>query len=142
MHFLKADTQVVVRVGPAMAIADGVTPVTTLALTTADQAELLGPAGAATASISANTFAAITGVDGWYDLTLTAAQLAAEGMHTVVVQDASLNTPIFKDFMVVSANVFDSLFAAAGTDYLEVDTQQINGANVVGDGNATPWDGE
>ena len=71
MQELRQGTQVKVRIGPAMAIADGVTPVTTLDVSTADQAELLKHNGVATVDISGATFAAITGVDGWYDLTLT-----------------------------------------------------------------------
>jgi hypothetical protein len=42
------------------------------------------------------------------------------------------------DYTVVPANVYDSL---AGADTLWVDVQEINSAEVTGDGNATPWDG-
>jgi len=128
MQFLKADTQADVRVGPCVDATDGVTPETGITLGAADQAELLEHDGSATTDISGNTFAAVTGCDGWYDLTLTAAQLDTEGMVTVVVQDSSVMLPVFKDFMVVNANVFDSLFAAAATDYLQADMLQISGS--------------
>lgn len=64
MQALRADTETNVKIGVARAIADGITPVTTLALTTADEAELLKTGTTATADISNNSFGAITGADG------------------------------------------------------------------------------
>ena len=122
MQLLKQSTGVDVRIGPAVDATDAVTPETTLALGTADQAELLKHNGAATVDISARTFAAVTGCDGWYDLTLTTADTDTVGMVTIVVQDASLMLPIFKDFMVVPANAYDSL--VGGTDTLQADVTQ------------------
>lgn len=127
MQYLKADTAVKVVVGPVVAVGDGFTPITTLSLSTADEAEIMKHDAAAVTSISANTFAAITSADGYYNLTITAGQLDTEGMLTVLVNDDSLCLPVRNDFMVVNANVFDSLFAAATTDYLQVDTLQLGG---------------
>lgn len=128
MQVLKADTQVKVVIGPVVAVGDGFTPVTTLALTTADEAEAMKHDAAAVTSISGNTFAAITSMDGYYNLTLTAAQLDTEGMLTIGINDDSLCLPVRHDFMVVNANVYDSLYGAATTDYLQVDTLQLGGA--------------
>ena len=125
MQYLKADTAIDVRIGQAVDATDGVTPETTLALGTADQAELLKHNGAATIDISARTFAAVTGCDGWYDLSLTVADTDTEGMLTVVIQDSSLMLPVFKDFMVLEANAYDSL--VPGTDTLHVDVQELVG---------------
>ena len=124
MQILKQSTEIKVRIGPAVDATDGVTPETTLDISTADQAELLKHDGAATVDISANTFAAITGCDGWYDLTLTATDTGTLGMLTAVIQDSSLCLPIFIDFMVVTANVYDSL---CDTDTLQADLTQIGG---------------
>lgn len=124
MQILKADTAVKVVIGPVVAVGDGFTPVTTLALGTADEAEILKHDAAAVTDISGNTFAAITGADGYYNLTITAAQLDTEGMLTVLINDDSLCLPVKATFMVVSANVYDSLFAADGTDKLQVDAVQ------------------
>ncbi len=139
MQFLKADTNVEVLVGPAVAVGDGFTPVTTLSLSTADEAELIKHGGATAltvTSIASNTMAAITGADGYYTLDLTTGNLDTEGPLTILINDDSLILPIRLDFMVVNANVYDSLFAAAATDYLQVDTTQISGttqtANDVG----------
>lgn len=127
MQELRQSTGITVRIGSAVDATDGVTPETTLALATADQAELLKHTGAATVDISGRTFAAITGCDGWYDLTLTIADTATLGMLTVVIQDSSLMAPIFKDFMVVTANYWDS---KCYTDALQVDMVQCGGSTV------------
>ena len=124
MQELRQSTEIKVRVGSAVDATDGVTPETTLALGTADQAELLKHNGVATVDISSNTFAAITAVDGWYDLTLTTTDTNTLGQLTVVIQDSSLMAPIFRDFMVVTANYWDSKYS---TDKLEVDLTQIGG---------------
>ena len=123
MQFLKADTTVIVRIGPAVDISDGFTCLATLDISTADYAYISENGGTET-DISGNTWAAVASVTGWYDLTLTAAQLDTEGPLTVMIYDVSLCLPIFKEFMVVNANVYDSLFAAAATDYLQVDMIQ------------------
>ena len=128
MRILKADTQVKVVIGPVVAVGDGFTPVATLSLSTADEAELMKHDAAAVTDISGNTFAAITSMDGYYNLTLTAAQLDTEGMLTVGINDDSLCLPVYAEFMVVNANVYDSFYAAAATDYLQVDALQLGGS--------------
>jgi hypothetical protein len=40
--------------------------------------------------------------------------------------------------MILPANVFDALI---GVDALYVDVQEINSAEVTGNGDETPWDG-
>lgn len=125
--YLKADTESIVTVGPVVAVGDGFTPVTTLALSTADEAELIKHGATTTTDISALTMAAITGADGYYALTLTAAVLDTEGRLTVLINDDSLCLPVKAAFMVVNANVYDSLFAAATTDYLQTDIIQVGG---------------
>lgn len=112
MSIIRQSTQVVVRIGPAIAVGDGFTPVVTLALGTADEAELLKAAGVATVDISAATFAAVTGADGWYDLTLTTSHTDTVGDLTVIIQDDSLILPIFARFQVVEEAVYDAMFAS------------------------------
>jgi hypothetical protein len=126
MLILKADTEVKVVIGPVVDATDGFTVETTLDVSTADVAEIIKHDGAAVTDISANTFAAIASMDGFYNLTITAAQLDTEGMLVVGIADTSLCRPVRNEFMVVSANVYDSLYAAATTDYLQVDTIQIS----------------
>ncbi len=112
-QILKQSTEIKVRIGPAVAVGDGFTPVVTLDLSTADEAELLKANGAATSSIAAATFAAITGADGWYDLTLTTTHTDTVGTLDVVVNDDSLILPIFARFQVIEEAVFDAYYAAS-----------------------------
>jgi hypothetical protein len=127
VQVLKADTAVKVVIGPVVAVGDGFTPVTTLAVSTADEAELMKHDAASVTDISGNTFAAIASMDGYYNLTITAGQLDTEGMVTVGINDDSLCLPVVWRGMVVNANVYDSLYAAATTDYLQVDVEQVDG---------------
>lgn len=136
MQALRADTQTKVRIGPFVDVGDGFTPETGVTLAgggdNADEAELLKAAGAATVDISAYTWAAIAGCDGWYDLTLAAGGLDTEGVLTVVIQNDSVHLPVHKEFMVMNAPAFDAFYAAAGTDYLPSDLTQIGGNSVAG----------
>src|SRR3990167_10483349 len=70
------------------------------------------------------TLAAITSADGYYALDLVAGDVDTEGRLTILINDDSLCLPVRHDFMVVNANIFDSLFAAATTDYLQIDAVQ------------------
>ena len=121
MQELRQSTEIKVRVGSAVDATDGVTPETTLTLGAADQAELLKHNGAATVDISGRAFAAVTSVSGWYDLTLTTTDTNTLGQLTVVIQDSSLMAPIFRDFMVIAQQYWDSKYS---TDTLQVDVTQ------------------
>jgi hypothetical protein len=127
MQLLKADTSTKVVIGPVVAVGDGFTPVTTLALGAADEAEILKHDAATITDISGYTFAAITSADGYYNLTIPSGGSDTEGRLTVLINDDSLCLPVRCDFMVVNANVFDSLYASATTDYLQIDQLQLGG---------------
>lgn len=127
--YIKADTQTNVTIGPVVSVSDGYTPVTTLSLSTADEAEIIKHAGTTVTDISGNTMAAITNADGYYYLTITSGQLDTEGRITVLINDDSLCLPVRADFEVVNANVYDSMYAAAATDYLQVDMIQVEGGD-------------
>jgi len=121
MHIVKADTEVIILIGPAVAVGDGFTPVTTLVITgggAADEAELLKHGSATVVDIAANTFAAVTTADGYYALTITTGNTDTEGMITVLINDDSLILPLVWRGMVMKAQVFDSFF---GSDVLQTD---------------------
>jgi len=130
MQILKADTAVDVRMGPFVDATDGVTPetVSTVTLGGADQAELLKHNGAATTSIAGNTFADVASCAGWMDLSLTTGNTDTEGLLSIVIQDSSVCLPVFKEFMVVNANVYASFFEVAGADYLDTNMLQLAGS--------------
>ena len=127
MQEIRQSTEIKVRIGSAVDATDGVTPETGMSLATADQTELLKHNGAVTVDVSANTFAVVTGCDGWYDLTLTTGNTDTLGQLTVVIQDSSLMCPIFRDFVVVTQNYWDSKYS---TDRLQVDVRELGDANL------------
>jgi hypothetical protein len=129
MQYLRADTITEVTIGPAVAVGDGFTPVTSLVGSTADEFELIKH-GATTTTTIAGTLAAITGADGYYALDLSATDTNTEGRLTLLINDDSLILPIRHEFMVVNTNVFDSLFAASGTDVLDVSATQWAGTAI------------
>jgi hypothetical protein len=110
---IRQSTSRVVRIGPAVAVGDGFTPVASLTLSGADEAEALRAAGAATLDISGATFAAVTGSDGWYNLTLDTTATNTVGDLTVVVNDDSLILPLFARFTVLPAVNYDALYVTA-----------------------------
>lgn len=144
-QLLRQSTQVIVVIGPAVAVGDGFTPVTSLDLSTADEAELLKANTTTTSSIAAATFAAITGCDGWYGLTLTTTHTDTVGPLTVMVNDDSLILPIFMRFQVLEEAAYDAIYAAsapgpatptnitAGTITTATNVTTVNGlaANVI-----------
>lgn len=125
MLYLKQSTAVKVAVGPFVDSSDNVTPETGITLGAADQAELLKHDASSPTDISSNTWAAISGCDGWYNLTLSTTDTNTAGMMRVIVQDSSVCLPVTVEFMVVPANMYDSL--VGGTDTLEVDVTAISG---------------
>lgn len=114
-QILRQSTQVVVRIGPFMDATDAVTPETGITLGAADQAEALKAAGAATADISGNTWAAITGAGGWYDLTLTTTDTNTLGTLDIVVQDTSVCLPVFARFQVIEEAAYDAIYATSAS---------------------------
>jgi hypothetical protein len=102
-----------VVVGPVVAVANGYVPVTTLDLSTADEAEAILHDNGTTVSISAYTFAAITNADGYYHLTLQSGISNTVGHVTIAINDDSLCLPVRQDFTVVEEAVYDQLFAAS-----------------------------
>jgi hypothetical protein len=138
MLMLRQSTAIDISIGPFVDVGNGVDPETGVTLAGADQAEVLKNNGAATAAM-AGTFTAITGADGWYHYTASTTDTNTLGEVVFVVQDSTLCLPTFTRATVIPANVYDAI--VLGTDFLNVNTHQINGALLVGNGNGTAWDG-
>ena len=119
MQYLKADVANTVTIGPAVAVGDGFVPVTNLVGASADEYEIIKHGATATTSISA-VLSAISGADGYYSLVLSAGECDTEGRFTILINDDDLILPIKHEFMVVAANVYDSLYSVSGTDLLDV----------------------
>lgn len=134
MQYLRADTQVIVTIGPFVDATDGLTPETGVTLSGADEAEIIKHGSTSVVDISGATWAAVTGCDGYYSLTLTTSHTDTEGMLIVVVQDDSVCLPVKAEYMVLAAQVYDSMIL--GTDYLQTDAVQIEGTDATNQINA------
>lgn len=117
MLFIRQGSTHKVVLGPAVAVGDGFTPVTSLSLSGADEAEVILHDNGTVVDISGYTWAAITTADGYYHLTLQSGISGTVGHVTVVVNDDSLCLPLRQDFTVVEEAVYDALFAASAAGY-------------------------
>jgi hypothetical protein len=111
-----------VVLGPAVAVGDGFTPVTTLDVSTADEAEAILHDNGTVVDISGYTWAAIATADGYYHLTLQAAISGTVGHLTIVVNDDNLCLPLRADFTVLEEAVYDAMYAASATGPLQATT--------------------
>jgi hypothetical protein len=127
MQLLRANTEVIVRIGPFVDVGDGFTPQTDITLG-GNEAELL-KAASVEVDISGNTWAATTNCRGWYDLTLSASNTDTEGTLVVVVQDDSDCLPVFAQFMVMAEAAWDSLFAAKDDGWMDVNIKTVGRAD-------------
>lgn len=124
MRYLKADTAVDVKIGPFLDITNGNTPETGL---TATQASIrLSKMGGDFAAKDSATSASHDEF-GWYDCNISGTDTNTEGRMVLACHISGSALPVWHEFMVVNANVYDSLFATATTDYLQTDVIQISG---------------
>ena len=137
MRFLKTNTATRITVGPFLDKTDGITPETALTATNEKLTFTVDDAGVptlildttATASGGNNDLVHITGDDaGFYDLELTAANTNYLGRALLAITYATDHCPVFHEFMILPAMVYDSL--VGGTDKLEVDAQQWLGGTI------------
>lgn len=130
MQILRQSTQIIVRIGPAVAVGDGFTPVASLSLGSADEAELLKANTTTTTDISGATFAAITGCDGWYGLTLTTSHTDTVGCLDVMINDDSLILPIYARFQVIEEAAYDAMYASSADPKADINVASID-ANAI-----------
>jgi hypothetical protein len=65
--------------------------------------------------------------DGFYTVGSLASDVDTEGRLKIEISGAATHLPVWENFVVLNANVYDSLYAAAGTDKLQVDIEEIDG---------------
>lgn len=156
---LKQSTSVVIPFGPFVSPSDGVTLVTSLvsALDHASTGIFLNKNGGAGAVRHATVTATTYDAYGNYLVTLDATDTDTLGALRVSFAAAASCAPVWQDFMVVPANIYDSFIG--GTDALDVsviqwlgtavtgtvagqpdvNVQRINDVVIVGDGSGTPF---
>lgn len=132
-QILRQSTQIIVVIGPFVDVGDGFTPETGVTLSGADEAELLKSNTGTTTSISGNTWAAITGCDGYYALTLSTTDTNTVGAVTIMVNDDSVCLPVLARFQVIEEAAYDALYAASAPGYVAnapVNVAQFGGTNL------------
>lgn len=112
--WLKQSTAVDIALGPFVDATDGVTPMTALTISQAD-VRLKKNAGA-WAQVNDAT-SATHEENGWYEKELDATDTNTLGILIVAVNESGA-LPVWREFMVVPANVYDSLISAV--DWLDV----------------------
>lgn len=137
MKFLRTNTATRITVGPFLDKTDGITPEVALTVTSEKLTFVVDTGGvptlvldvAPTASGGANDMVHITGDDaGFYDLELAAADVNYLGRARLSINDVATHCPVFHEFMILPAVVYDAL--VLGTDTLTVDVTQWTGTNV------------
>jgi hypothetical protein len=118
--WLKQSTAVDVSVGPFLDDADGKTPETALTITQPDIR--LKKGGAAWGQKNAAQTLSHE-ENGWYEISLDATDTNTLGSLLINVFESGA-LPVWREFMVVPANVYDSMF---GADLLQVDVREVTG---------------
>jgi hypothetical protein len=118
MTWLKQSTAVDVSIGPFVDSTDGVTAETALTISQADIR--LKKNGGAFAQTN-NAAGATHDENGYYEVPLDATDTNTLGILRVAVSESGA-LPVWRDFMVVPANVWDSFF---GADKLQVHADEI-----------------
>lgn len=114
---LKQSTTVTIRLGPFVDATDGVTEETGLG---AMGVEISKNHGAFAARNSATATA--HDAEGWYSCELNTTDSNTLGPLVVKAHAAATHLPVWREFLVVPANVYDSL--VSGSDLLQADLQQ------------------
>jgi len=122
-NWLKQSTTVTLQLGPFVDEDDGKTAET--GLTIEDTDVYLSKNGAAFANPN-DTNNATHDASGWYRKQLDGTDTGTLGRLIVMVHEAGA-LPVWREFMIVPANVYDSL--VSGSDYVQVDAVQIEGGD-------------
>jgi len=134
MQWLKQSTAVTVKLGPFLDESDGKTAETGLTISQADvRLSKNGGNFAQKSSASACTH----DESGWYDCALDATDTGTLGRLVVAVHESGA-LPVWREFVVVPANVWDSFF---GSDLLQVDVHSIDDDEAAANNLESDYDG-
>jgi len=120
--FLRQNTTDQILIGPAVSISDGYTMVASLDISAADSARAYLGGDGSDVDISGYTFAAVTNIDGMYELTLQTGITDTVGSLDIVIEDVSLCLPIHQRFYVVEETVYDALYASGSAGFSATST--------------------
>lgn len=125
MNILRQSTAVDVLIGPFLDLTDGATAET-------------GESPSVYLSKNGQTLAVRNGTPatpthdsaGYYNCELDATDTGTVGTLVLIVAASANALPVRHEFQIVPGVTYDSLFNTAGTDYLNVNVEQWDGANV------------
>lgn len=123
MMILKQSTAVTIKLGPFVDDTDGKTAEGSLTISQADVR--LSKNGGDMAQKNSATAASHDEL-GYYDVALNATDTGTLGRLRVMVSESGA-LPVWADYLVVPANVYDAL--VLGTDYLQADAVQLEGSD-------------
>ena len=125
--WLKQSTSVTVQIGPFLDKTDGVSLEVGLgaALDSATTGIRLTKNGATQVDRNDATVPAYTAM-GLYAVVLDATDTDTLGTLRIIFEEAATCLPVWQDFMIVPANVYNSF--VLGTDVLDVSLTEVNGA--------------
>lgn len=124
MRLLKQSTATTLLLGPFLDSTDGVTSETALTISQADV--LLWKEGGTTLAQKNESTSCTHRSNGLYTCPVNTTDTNTLGTLVVSVSESGA-LPIRQDYLVVPANVYDSL--ALGTDVLDVSATQLNGSS-------------
>lgn len=122
MFFLRKSTVSNILMGPFLDATDGVTPETGLTPTVRVSINGGGPT-------ARNSAASIThSENGYYIVQLDDTDTNTAGRLRVMVTNAATHLPVWENFLVLPANIYDSWIPA--TDFQQVDATQAGGTTL------------
>ena len=132
--WLKQCTSVVIQFGPFLDKTDGVTLETGLASALDDGTTgiFLSKNGGTLTIRHATVTASSYDAHGCYKATLDTTDTGTLGSLRVIYTDATTCLPVWVDFQVLPANIYDSL--VLGSDVLDISAIQLNGTSIAGTG--------
>jgi len=128
-QYLEQSTSTTVTIGPCVDSTDGVTPETGLAAGTVDEIGVYKHEGTSLVDISGDTTMTHR-AGGMYTVTLDTGDTDTVGRLRLFIRDDDTCLPVWKDFMVVPSNVFDSML---GTDKLDVNVAEVSDDSAAAD---------
>ena len=131
MKLLKQSTAVTVKLGPFLDASDGVTAETAL---TISQSDVILSKNFGAFAQKGDTSSATHDSGGWYGVPLNTTDTGTLGPLQIHVNESGA-LPVWDQYMVVAANVYDSI--VAGSDYLQVDSYQIAGSTTAASNQST-----
>jgi hypothetical protein len=135
MLYLKQSTAVTIKMGPFLDEDDGKTVESALTLSQADfRVSKNGGNFAQKNEASAATHDEL----GYYDVSIDTTDTNTLGRLLIAVHESGA-LPVWKEFMVVPANTYDSL--VGGSDNLEVDAVAVSGDSTAADNLESDYDG-